>query len=40
MKNGAVIITITSIGMAILTAIQVIPVKVWLEGILRSLLFG
>jgi len=40
MRNGIVIITITSIGMAVLTAIQVIPVKGWVEGILWGLLFG
>jgi hypothetical protein len=40
MQNGMVIITFTSIGMAVLTAIQVIPVRGWLEGILWGLLFG
>ena len=40
MRNGTIIITFTSIGMAVLTAIQVIPVKGWLEGILWGLLFG
>jgi uncharacterized membrane protein len=40
MRNGTVIITITSIGMAVLTAIQVIPVKGWIEGVLWGLLFG
>jgi uncharacterized membrane protein len=40
MRNGTVIITFTSIGMAVLTAMQVIPVKGWLEGILWGLLFG
>jgi hypothetical protein len=40
MRNGIVIITITSIGMAVLTAIQVIPVKGWGEGLLWGLLFG
>lgn len=40
MRNGVIIITITSIGMAVLTAIQVIPIKGWLEGILWGLLFG
>lgn len=40
MRNGTVIITFTSIGMAVLTAIQVIPVKGWVEGVLWGLLFG
>jgi hypothetical protein len=40
MRNGAIIITFTSIGMAVLTAIQVVPVKGWVEGILWGLLYG
>jgi uncharacterized membrane protein len=40
MRSGTIIIIFTSIGMAILTAIQVIPIKGWLEGILWGLLFG
>jgi uncharacterized membrane protein len=40
MQNGKLIIIFTSIGMAVLTAIQVIPVKGWVEGILWGLLFG
>jgi uncharacterized membrane protein len=40
MRSGVIIIAITSIGMAVLTAIQVIPVKGWVEGLLWSLLFG
>ena len=40
MRNGTMIITFTSIGMAVLTASQVIPIKGWLEGILWGLLFG
>ena len=40
MQNGIVIITFTSIGMVVLTAIQVIPVRGWLEGISWGLLFG
>ena len=40
MRSGSIIITFTSIGMAVLTAIQVIPVKGWLEGILWGLLYG
>jgi len=39
-QKGTLIITITSIGMAVLTAIQIIPQKGWLEGSLWSLLFG
>lgn len=40
MRSGLQIITITSIGMAILTAYQVIPQRGWLEGIFWGLLFG
>ena len=40
MRKGIGIITITSIGMAVLTAWEVIPQKGWLEGILWGLLFG
>gem|GEM_PF-533144 len=40
MRNGSIIIVFTSIGMAVLTAIQVAPIKGWLEGILWGLLFG
>lgn len=40
MRKGLIIMTITSIGMAVLTAIQVIPQRGWLEGILWALLFG
>jgi hypothetical protein len=40
MKTGLIIITIVSIGMAILTAIQVIPSKGVLQGILWGILFG
>ena len=40
MRNGTLIITFTSVGMAVLTASQVIPIKGWLEGILWGLLFG
>lgn len=40
MKKGINIIIITSIAMAVLTAIQVIPVRGWLEGIFWGLLFG
>jgi hypothetical protein len=40
MRNGMIIMTITSIAMAVLTAWQVIPSRGWLEGILWGLLFG
>jgi hypothetical protein len=40
MRNGKLIIAFTSVAMAALTAIQVVPVKGWLEGILWGLLFG
>ena len=40
MRNGALIITFTSIVMGVLTAMQVVPVKGWLEGILWGLLYG
>ena len=40
MRKGLIVIAITSIGMAVLTAWQVIPARGWLEGILWGLLFG
>ncbi len=40
MRSGMIIITITSIGMAVLTALQAIPAKGWGEGLLWSLFFG
>ena len=40
MRNAIFIISFTSIGMAVLTGTQVVPVKGWVEGILWSLLFG
>ena len=40
MKSGVAIISITSVLMAIMTAIEAIPTKGWIEGILWSLLFG
>jgi uncharacterized membrane protein len=40
MRRGLIVITITSIGMAVLTAWEVIPVKGWMEGTLWGLLFG
>ncbi|GAB4487159.1 MAG: hypothetical protein Fur0016_18400 [Anaerolineales bacterium] len=40
MRAGLIIITITSLVMAGLTAWQVIPERGWLEGSLWGLLFG
>lgn len=40
MRRGLIIIAITSVAMAVLTAWQAIPSKGWLEGILWGLLFG
>jgi uncharacterized membrane protein len=40
MRSGVIIIAITSIGMTVLTAIQVVPAKGWVEGLLWSVLFG
>ncbi len=40
MRNGVIIIAITSAGMAVLTAMQVAPVRGWVEGSLWGLLFG
>ncbi len=40
MRTGVIVITITSIGMAVLTAIQAAPVKGVFGGILYGLLFG
>jgi hypothetical protein len=40
MKTGLILISILSIGMAVLTAWQSIPVKGWFEGILWGVIFG
>ena len=40
MRRGLIVIAITSVLMAVLTAWQVIPSKGWVEGILWGLLFG
>jgi hypothetical protein len=40
MRKGMIVIAITSVAMAVLTASQVIPSRGWLEGILWGLLFG
>jgi uncharacterized membrane protein len=40
MRSGTIIIIITSIGMAVLTAIQAIPIKGWVAGILWGVGFG
>jgi uncharacterized membrane protein len=40
MRRALIVITLTSMGMAVLTAWEVVPVKGWIEGILWGLLFG
>ncbi len=40
MRTGIIVISIVSLGMAVLTAWQAVPIKGWLEGILWGLLFG
>jgi hypothetical protein len=40
MRSGMIVIAITSVALAALTASQVIPSRGWLEGILWGLLFG
>ncbi len=40
MRSGIRVIAIASLGMAILTAWEVVPQKGWLEGLLWGLLFG
>jgi hypothetical protein len=40
MRSGVRVVALASLGMAILTAWQVVPVKGWLEGILWGLFFG
>jgi len=40
MRSGMIIMTITSVALAILVASQAIPSTGWLEGILWGLLFG
>jgi hypothetical protein len=40
MRKGLIIMAITSVVMAVLTAIQVVPSRGWVEGILWGLLFG
>jgi hypothetical protein len=40
MRKGVIIIAVTSVVMAVLTAWQVIPSRGWVEGILWGLLFG
>lgn len=40
MRKGVIVIAITSLAMAVLTAWQVAPSRGWLEGILWGLLFG
>lgn len=40
MRTGLILITIVSVGMVVLTAIQSVPAVGWLEGILWGVLFG
>ncbi len=40
MRSGLIIITLTSIGMAVLTGIQTVPALGWGEGLWWSTLFG
>lgn len=40
MRRGLIVVGITSLAMAVLTAWQVVPSRGWLEGILWGLLFG
>lgn len=40
MRSGLIIMAITSVALAVLTAWQVIPSRGWVEGILWGLLFG
>ena len=40
MRSGLIIIAIASIAMAVLTAVQTVPVLGWVEGLLWSALFG
>ena len=40
MRGGMQVVALASLGMAILTAWQVVPLKGWLEGILWGLFFG
>jgi hypothetical protein len=40
MRSGIIIIAITSMSMAVVTAIQAVPALGWGEGLLWSTLFG
>jgi hypothetical protein len=40
MRTGVILITIVSVGMAVLTAMQSVPAKGLAEGILWGLMFG
>ena len=40
MRTGLILISITSVLMAVLTASQVIPSRGWLEGIFWGIVFG
>jgi hypothetical protein len=40
MRTGLILITIVSVGMAVLTAVQSVPAKGLAEGIMWGLIFG
>ena len=40
MRTGIIIISITSLVMMVLTAIQTVPAKGWVEGLLWGVFFG
>jgi len=40
MRMGVILISITSVGMMVLTAIQTVPAKGWVEGLLWGVFFG
>ena len=40
MRNGIIIISFTSVAMAVLTAFEAVPSKGWVNGLLWSLFFG
>ena len=40
MSSGLLVISLVSLGLAILTAWQAIPIKGWFQGILWGVIFG
>ncbi|MGB8215128.1 MAG: hypothetical protein WCE68_16385 [Anaerolineales bacterium] len=40
MRSGIIIISVISIGMAVTTAFQAVPIKGWVVGILWGIMFG